>query len=81
MKLWKLHVVKNEEFYLLRFNNYILDYQIIAIGLEEDIQLYPEISAGKQRFSIRFVDASNLEEKGKQIVEDVPFTLSLYSFW
>jgi len=29
---------------------------------------------------IRFVDASNLEEKGKQIVEDVSFTLKLYSF-
>ena len=57
-----------------------VDYQIISIGLEEDAKIYPEISAGKQRFSIRFVDASNLEEKGKQIVEDVNFTLKLYSF-
>ena len=57
-----------------------IDYQIISIGLKEDAQIYPEISAGKQRFSIRFVDASNLEEKGKQIVEDVSFTLKLYSF-
>lgn len=57
-----------------------IDYQIISIGLGEDAQIYPEISAGKQRFSIRFVDASNLEEKGKQIVEDVEFTLKLYSF-
>lgn len=57
-----------------------IDYQIISIGLEESAKLYPEISAGKQRFSVRFVDASNLEEKGKQIVEDVDFTLKLYSF-
>ncbi len=57
-----------------------IDYQIISIGLEESSEIYPEISAGKQRFSIRFVDASNLEEKGKQIVEDVAFTLKLYSF-
>jgi len=57
-----------------------VDYQIISIGLEDDVEIYPEISAGKQRFSIRFVDASNLEEKGKQIIEDVNFTLRLYSF-
>jgi len=57
-----------------------IDYQIISIGLEDDSVIYPEISAGKQRFSVRFVDASNLQEKGKQIVEDVDFTLTLYSF-
>lgn len=57
-----------------------IDYQIISIELGEDVAVYPEISAGKQRFSIRFVDASNLEEKGKQIIEDVNFTLRLYSF-
>lgn len=57
-----------------------IDYQILSVTLDEKIEIYPEISAGKQRFSIRFVDASNLEEKGKQIVEDVKFTLTLYSF-
>lgn len=55
------------------------DYQIISIELDESVELYPEISAGKQRFSVRFVDASKLEEKGKQVVEDVEFTLNLYS--
>jgi len=57
-----------------------IDYQIISLELTDDQKLYPEISAGKQRFSVRFVDATKLEEKGKQIIEDVPFTLSLYSF-
>lgn len=57
-----------------------IDYQILCLQLDEDLELYPEISAGKQRFSVRFVDASTLEEKGKQIIEDVPFTLTLYSF-
>lgn len=57
-----------------------IDYQLISIELDERAKLYPEISAGKQRFSVRFVDASNLEEKGKQILEDVKFTLRLYSF-
>lgn len=56
------------------------DYQILSLTLEDNLPLYPEISAGKQRFSIRFVDASNLEEKGKQILEDVKFTLKLYFF-
>jgi len=56
------------------------DYQILQIGLSDKFTYYPEISAGKQRFSIRFVDSSVLEEKGKQIVKDVEFKLTLYSF-
>jgi cell division protein ZapD len=55
-------------------------YQIMRIELPDDALYYPEISAGKQRFSVRFVDASSLEERGQQVVGDVPFTLSLYSF-
>lgn len=53
------------------------DYQLMQLTLSESAQFYPEISAGKQRFTVRFVDASQLEEKGKQIVEDVEFNLRL----
>lgn len=53
------------------------EYQLLRIELPNGVQYYPEISAGKQRFSVRFVDASQLEEKGKQIFEDIPFTLNL----
>lgn len=56
------------------------EYQILSIELPRTSQLYPEISAGKQRFSVRFVDATMLEEKGKQIIENVDFKLALYSF-
>ena len=56
------------------------DYQIIRIELPNDALYYPEISAGKQRFSVRFVDSSQLEEKGKQIFSDIPFKQTLYSF-
>ena len=56
------------------------DYQILKIELPNDALYYPEISAGKQRFSVRFVDSSQLEEKGRQIFENVDFTLTLYSF-
>ena len=56
------------------------DYQIMSIELSDNSKVYPEISAGKQRFSVRFVDATTLEEKGKQIIENVGFKLTLYSF-
>lgn len=60
--------------------NHDKDYQILAIELPDNARVYPEISAGKQRFSVRFVDASALEEKGKQITDNVEFKLTLYSF-
>ncbi len=56
------------------------DYQVLSIELPNNSNVYPEISAGKQRFSVRFVDAMDLEERGKQIVENVTFELTLYSF-
>jgi len=56
------------------------DYQMLSIELPSDSHVYPEISAGKQRFSVRFVDAIELEERGKQIIDNVDFTLTLYSF-
>ncbi len=56
------------------------EYQILSIELPNHSKVYPEISAGKQRFSVRFVDATVLEEKGKQVIENVDFKLALYSF-
>lgn len=56
------------------------DYQVLRIELPDSATQYPEISAGKQRFSVRFVDASTLEEKGKQVLENIDFKLTLYSF-
>jgi len=56
------------------------EYQILSVELPLSAEIYPEISAGKQRFSIRFVDASTLETKGKQNFENIEFTLNLYSY-
>jgi cell division protein ZapD len=56
------------------------EYQVLSVELPENVAFYPEISAGKQRFSIRFVDASFLETKGKQNFENIEFTLNLYSY-
>jgi len=60
--------------------SYDRDYQIMSIELPDDSKVYPEISAGKQRFSVRFVDATMLEERGKQIIDNIYFKLTLYSF-
>jgi len=56
------------------------DYQLLQLKLPDKSTYYPEISAGKQRFSVRFVDSSQLEERGKQVIENVDFKLILFSF-
>ncbi len=55
-------------------------YQMLQVLLPQDSKLYPEISAGKLRFSLRFVEVSHFAERGKQVREDVPFTLKLCTF-
>ncbi len=56
------------------------EYQMLQVVLPEDSRLYPEISAGKLRFSLRFVEVSEFAERGKQVRDAVPFTLKLCSF-
>jgi cell division protein ZapD len=51
-------------------------YQIIRIILPEDADHYPEISAGKHRFSVRFFQLGNLEERAIQVEQDVSFQLA-----
>jgi len=55
-------------------------YQLLRVGLPSTVDFYPEISAGKQRFTLRFVNAGMMEERGGQIHKDIPFTLTLCSF-
>lgn len=55
-------------------------YQLMQIFLEEPITSYPEISAGKQRFSLRFVQLGQMRDRGQQIREDVHFRLKLCTF-
>ena len=55
------------------------EYQLLRIRLEEGAQYYPEVSAGKQRFSVRFVKAEDLIERGAQEFGDIPFELYLCS--
>ncbi|MEZ5450832.1 MAG: cell division protein ZapD [Thiolinea sp.] len=55
-------------------------YQMLQIELPEGRNIYPEISAGKQRFSLRFVEVDMLSERGKQLHDSVSFRLKLCSF-
>lgn len=55
-------------------------YQLLRVTLARSSSYYPEISAGKQRFSIRFVSAEMQEGRGKQVIEDIPFKLNMCGF-
>ena len=48
--------------------------QLIRVGLPQDSEYYPEISAGKQRFSIRFMLQQN-GDRATQSVDDIDFQL------
>ena len=49
--------------------------QLIRVGLTEDDHVFPEISAGKQRFSIRFLIPQG-NQRPVQTKDDIPFQLS-----
>lgn len=49
---------------------------LIRIFLNKDSNIYPEISAGKHRFSIRFFKSNNPAQRSEQILQDIPFKLS-----
>ena len=49
--------------------------QLIRVGLNESAEYFPEISAGKQRFSIRFMTPQDAE-RPVQATEDITFKLT-----
>ena len=49
--------------------------QLIRVALSREIALYPEISAGKQRFAIRFLRPGGATSRPSQTEEDVEFDL------
>lgn len=49
--------------------------QLLRIGLSADSPYYPEISAGKHRFTIRIMQQSDLMSRPKQISESTHFDL------
>ena len=56
-------------------------YQLLQIMLPSEERYYPEISAGKQRFSLRFLDSEEIGERSKQqSTHDIIFYLKLCNF-
>lgn len=51
-------------------------FQMIRILLPQESNCYPEISAGKHRFSVRFLLQTDLEARNAQIQDDVEFELA-----
>ena len=49
--------------------------QMIRVALSRKVALYPEISAGKQRFAIRFLRPGDTRSRPSQTDEDVEFDL------
>ncbi|MCB1762641.1 MAG: cell division protein ZapD [Gammaproteobacteria bacterium] len=49
--------------------------QLVRVGLSRDIRLFAEISGGKHRFTVRFLEPSE-EERPSQTRMDVPFSLN-----
>lgn len=50
--------------------------QLIRISIDADASIYPEISAGKHRYSVRFMRASRGDTLASQVKENVEFLLS-----
>ena len=74
----QVNQVARDGFYQSTLNT-TREYQLLRIELPGDARYFPEVSAGKQRFSVRFVNADVLEERSKQIIEDIEFSLTLCS--
>jgi cell division protein ZapD len=52
-------------------------YGLVRVLIPEDAGLYPEVSAGQHRFTIRFAEWQGTEQRAKQSVDDVSFLLAL----
>lgn len=58
-----------------------MGYQLLQVMVEDDKTHYPEISASQQRFSLRFIDSTDLAGRGRnQLRDDVTFYLKLCKF-
>lgn len=52
-----------------------MPYQLIRVTVEREINYYAEISGGKHRFTVRFME-QRADERAVQAEEDIPFKLT-----
>ena len=53
------------------------DYQLIRIDVAQTLDIYPEFSVGKQRFSVRFCHWEKTQQKPVPYADNLQFTLTL----
>lgn len=50
-------------------------HQLLRVKLAPDLGVYPEISAGRYRYSLRFMRQPDVDSRATQVTQDVPFLL------
>jgi len=50
-------------------------HQLLRVKVPSDSGLYPEISAGRYRYSLRFMRQPDVDTRAQQVTQDVPFVL------
>lgn len=55
-------------------------FQLIKVSLDKSLSCFAEISGGKHRCTIRFMEASTDDNRPKQSTHDIPFTLTCCLF-
>jgi cell division protein ZapD len=53
------------------------EYNLVRVLVPAKAGIYPEISAGPQRFTVRFAHWRGVDERPRQVTDDVPFLLAL----
>lgn len=51
-------------------------FQLLRVSVDSSLSLYPEISGGKHRFTIRFMSPTPNNARPKQTTDDIPFSLT-----
>ena len=50
---------------------------LLRVIVSPEVAAFPEISAGKHRFTVRFVTWEGIDTRPSQVDDDVPFRLAL----
>lgn len=80
LRLVRTSVIPSEEIAVKGFFQKTLDSsapsQMVRLMLPSELDMFPEISGGKHRFSIRFMHQPDLNQRASQTTEDIPFRLA-----